>query len=120
MQFPPKTHSMTLTDICKVMIRSWVWQESVDVGVCWRFFKYQLVLQDSYVRLHRDKEFLTKYTIATPDKTWKFPEGVQVERLIEKLDHLMEDMKSLEPSLTAITHMISFPCSKPLTIKLTP
>jgi hypothetical protein len=136
------------TDDYQVMIRSWVWQDSVDVGVCWRFFKYQLVFEDSIARFQRDREFLLEYQRElepklseenknstlnhpgtneliqsiigalkqiTPEKgqaikkEWNFPKQLNVKELIEKFNHIIEEMNSLKRSLDAIINMARSP-----------
>ena len=88
------------------MVRPWLWQEQLDGGVCWRFFKYKLALTDTRVRFLRDKVFLERYTKSRHTAQWSFPERVDPHKYIQRISALLKDFKSVEPSLQEITNMV--------------
>jgi hypothetical protein len=102
------------------MLKSRLWQEVLDLAICWRFFKYQLVLNDTSTRFARDRGYLLKSNERDISKVtdrylykseaqlaseWRLP--LDLEKMVRRLDHIMNDLKSLDGPLNQITQMIS-------------
>jgi hypothetical protein len=101
------------------MLKSRLWQEVLDLTICWRFFKYQLVLNDTSTRFTRDRGYLIKSkerdvsqatdrylykSEAQLASEWQLP--LDLGKMVRRLDHIMNDLKSLEGPLNQITQMI--------------
>ena len=102
------------------MLKSRLWQEVLDLKICWRFFKYQLVLNDTSTRFTRDRGYLLKSNERDISKVtdrylykseaqlaseWQLP--LDLSKMVRRLDHILNDLKSLAGPLNQITQMIS-------------
>lgn len=88
------------------MIKSRLWHEVLNLAICWRFFKYKLILKDTINKLTRDLEYLTKSVERNPEITqdWKLP--IELENVFCRAEYLLEELKSLEDPLSEITSMV--------------
>ena len=88
------------------MIKSRLWHEVLDLQICWRFFKYKLILDDTRSKFMRDKEFLEQAAVhanagAVP---WKLP--CSITTVVKCIERLTPDLHSLKEPLTEINQMI--------------
>lgn len=94
------------------MIKSRLWYEVVDLAMCWRFFKYKLVLDDTRKRFERLKEYILKTEEAAraqtnairPVSTWELP--CDTRRITLRIEGLQKDIEALRDPLKEITDMI--------------
>lgn len=94
------------------MIKSRLWYEVVDLAMCWRFFKYKLVLDDARKRFERLKEYILKTEEAAraqtnairPVSTWELP--CDTRRITLRIEGLQKDIEALRDPLKEITDMI--------------
>jgi len=98
------------------MIKSRVWYEVVDLAMCWRFFKYKLVLYDTSKKFERCKSYLVKTQEAAqsqgvqtsanvPTSAWKLP--CDTQKIINRIEELEKDIEALGEPLKEITDMVS-------------
>ena len=84
------------------MVKSRLWHEVLDLGICWRFFKYKLVLKDTKAKYEREMTYLA-LSEAPPPSDWKLP--VRLNNVLKRLDHIQRELESLESPLDEITQM---------------
>jgi hypothetical protein len=97
------------------MINSQLWHEVLDIAICWRFFKYKLVLNDTKSKFARDKTYL--FLSQTQEGSdWKLP--VKLNFVLKRLDHVRTEIESLESPLLEITQMALITRKPQLTIGL--
>src|SRR5436190_13593121 len=76
----------------------------LDLDMCWRFFLYKLVLEETIHKFKRDTEYLTQSAQAT-NSPWKL--ACDIEKIRERIGRIEPDMESLRKPLEEITQMIS-------------
>jgi hypothetical protein len=97
------------------MIKSRLWYEVVDLAMCWRFFKYKLVLDDTRKRFERLKEYVLQTQLTQeaaradpnairPVSTWELP--CDTRRISLRIEGLQKDIEALRDPLKEITDMI--------------
>lgn len=96
------------------MLKSRLWHEVLDLAICWRFFKYKLVLNDTEFKFVRDKDYLGKskiqqqeYNQCPTQDAWQLP--FDVDKVVNRIDHVMADLKHLLGPLKEITQMVIAP-----------
>lgn len=85
------------------MIKSRLWHEVLDLQICWRFFKYKLILDDTRSKFMRDKEFLEQAAVHA-NVLWKLP--CSISTVVKCIERLTPDLHSLKEPLTEINQMI--------------
>ena len=92
----------------QVMLQSRLWQKELDVALCWKFFKYKLVLNDSHIKFTRDKNYLEECRKLMEDQyvlDWNLP--FDLTNVLARINYVMKDVNSLEQPLDQITTMIT-------------
>ena len=97
------------------MIKSRLWHEVLDIAICWRFFKYKLVLKDTKAKLVRDKKYLS-LSETQQCSDWGLP--FKLDNVLKRLDHVQADLESLESPLHEITEMVLVSRKPQLTVGL--
>jgi len=88
------------------MIKSRLWREVLDLEICWRFFKYKLVLDDTCNKFIRDTEYLQESETREESSQWRLP--CKIETVLHRIRSLSPDIESLKTPLAEINHMIRF------------
>ena len=90
----------------KVMIKSRLWHEVLDLELCWRFFKYKLILDDTCHKFERDKKYLEHSSTHETDHAsgWRLP--CQFRIVLNRLNCLTPNMEALKNPLSEINQMI--------------
>jgi hypothetical protein len=98
------------------MLKHNAWHDALDLKICWRFFKYKLVLDDTLHKLKRDKALLERFMLrgqssenpsisnCNVQPTWKLP--CSLKTVIERVEALLPDINALVNPLAEINQMI--------------
>src|SRR5271170_645347 len=100
------------------MVKPNTWHDALDLKICWRFFKYKLVLDDTDHQLKRDIELLQEVmrrgqSLDPPapsppppsdPPTWVLP--CSLETVVRRIKNLKPDIDALSKPLNEITTMI--------------
>jgi hypothetical protein len=84
------------------MVKSRLWHEVLDLAICWRFFKYKLVLKDTKAKLSREMTYLS-LSETRDHSDWYLP--VRLNNVLKRLNHIQRELESLESPLDEITQM---------------
>lgn len=103
------------------MLKSPSWGDKLTVALCWKFFKYKLVLDTTRGKLLRDRKFLPSQSINILGEasTCEHRERCGINTITHRMDKLEEDIESLLSPLNEITQMIRRLQSPLLIITLT-
>ena len=100
------------------MVKPNTWHDALDLKICWRFFKYKLVLDDTDHQLKRDIELLQQVmrrgqsldreelvtAAPSPRPSWVLP--CSLETVVRRINNLLPDIDALSKPLNEITTMI--------------
>lgn len=94
------------------MLKSHSWSDKVTVALCWKFFKYKLVLDTTRGKLIRDRNLLTSESLVNilSDRDIGIPancKSCDIDAIAGRMSELKEDIELLLSPLKEITQMIS-------------
>jgi hypothetical protein len=89
------------------------WQDELHDQICWRFSKYKFVVNETCVKFDRDLKYLqgylehTTFKSTSPTVDWQLPVDQEgLERIIDRILNIVDDLKSLKISLDQVTIMV--------------
>jgi hypothetical protein len=105
------------------MVKPNTWHDALDLKICWRFFKYKLVLDDTDHQFKRDIALLQEVMRRgqsldppapspqlpsspppSPPPSWVLP--CSLETVVKRINNLVPDINALSKPLNEITTMI--------------